>query len=417
VSGGVADSPSSTAARSGDEHTGQAAVSSSARYTVRLQVGQWAVTVTCLFTHGRAQGSNRRGLHEVGPAETGAFAMVALSLHSAKGEAMSGGGIDGALSVRESVGAAISCIPAVASGRWRVLGFQTHRVLPRIGKRVSILSVTFLDEGSRFIFDDGIVVKQYDGVGAPAGHNALLTLWGAGFRPPSFYCVSRPYGFSSARRHVVEQFVPGPSLIKLVPSSGGAAAGVAAMEWLLQLQSSELPLQQGPPDRFLRPLDEGMEQLQPLESCLRTELNASADPIVPSHGDFHLKNLLRHNDSIVSIDVDKLGMREASFDVGDAIGQLLVMSHFGYGTLARGVEVAAAMWSRYRESGVATAERTALHTARSILRSLIFKYRLAQAAGEEPPVLDPWLHLARHFVEARDPAVVCSSVSQLNLYR
>jgi hypothetical protein len=53
-------SPSSMTARSGDEHTGQAAVSSSAKYTVRLQVGQCAVTVTYLFTHGRAEGSNRR---------------------------------------------------------------------------------------------------------------------------------------------------------------------------------------------------------------------------------------------------------------------------------------------------------------------------------------------------------------------
>jgi hypothetical protein len=331
---------------------------------------------------------------------------------------MSGGGIDDAQSVRDTVGAAISSIPAVASGRWRVLRFQTRRVLPRMGKRVSILSVTFLDHVSGLSFDDGIVVKHYYGEGAPADHNALITLWGAGFRPPSFHCVSRPYGFSAARRHVVEQFVPGPSLFQLVPSSEGAvAAGSAAMEWLLQLQSSELALQVGRPDCFPgAPLDEGLEQLQPLLSYLRTELNASADPLVPSHGDFHLKNLLRYNGSVVSIDVEKLGMREASFDVGDAIGQLLVMTHFGYGTLARGAEAAAVMWSRYRETGAATAERTALHTARSILRSLTFKYRLAQAAGEVPPVLYPWLHLARLCLETRDPATVCSFVSRLDFY-
>jgi Phosphotransferase enzyme family len=332
---------------------------------------------------------------------------------------MSGGEIDLALSGRDSVDDAISCIPAVASGRWRLLGVRFRRVLSRIGKRVSILSVTFLDEGSGLVIDDVIVVKEYDGEGAPGAHDALITLWRAGFRSPSFHRVPRPYGFSAGGRQVVEQFVPGPSLIQLVRRSNGAAlAGVWAMEWLLQLQSTELVLQRDGPDPSLAAsVGQGMEQLQPVVSCLRTELTASADPMVPSHGDFHLKNLLRHKGSIVSIDVDKLGTREASFDVGDAIGQLIVMSHFGHGTLARGVEAAAAMWNRYRESGVATAERIVLHAARSIIKSLVFKYRLAQAAGEAPPVLHPWIAIARHCLEARDPEELWSFVSRVDFYR
>jgi hypothetical protein len=332
---------------------------------------------------------------------------------------MTGGGIDYAPSARDSVAAAIRCIPAVASGRWKVLGFRTTRVLPRIGKRVSILSVTFLDEGSGVVFDDEIVVKHYDGEEARAGHHAVVTLWNAGFRPRSSYRVPRPYGLNATGRHVVEEFVRGPSLMHVVQSGTGAAtAGVAAMEWLLQLQSTELAVKEGTPDRLFRDsLDDGLEQLEPLVTSLRAALDASPDPFVPSHGDFHLKNLLSYGESTVSIDVDKLGTREASFDVGDAIGQLLVMSHFGYGTLSCGVVAADAMWSRYKQGGVATAERTALHTARSILRSLAYKYRLARGAGEPPPVLDPWLRLASHCLEVRDPAGVCSFVSRLDSHR
>jgi hypothetical protein len=320
-------------------------------------------------------------------------------------------------SVDEAVASAAYHIPAVASGRCFVVSVSSRGTAVRIKKRVSVLSVTMVDKASGRVFSEDIVVKRYDGPGAPLAHAALTTLWRAGFRPPSRLRVPRPYGMSPARRQVVEQFVAGRPLIDLM-RRGPINAGAAAMTWLLRLQSTELRLHKGGPDRlFALPLRGDENGIASLTMRVGRALATSADPIVPSHGDFHLKNVMVCGDTTVAIDLDKLAAREASFDVGDAMGQLLVMSHFGYGTLATGWRVAAEMWNVYRQVGRATAERTALHVARSILSSLIYKVRLARAAGESPPLLDPWLKLVRHCLVYRDPTSVCALASRLDIGR
>jgi Ser/Thr protein kinase RdoA (MazF antagonist) len=98
-------------------------------------------------------------------------------------------------------------------------------------------------------------------------------------------------------------------------------------------------------------------------------------PSVPSHGDYHPRNVFLTAGLTTAIDFDTFGMREPAFDVGYAIGQLLIRSCFHTGDFSSGASAALAFWRRYERGGQAPWPRVAVQVARTFLQSLHFELR------------------------------------------
>ncbi|HEX2050859.1 MAG TPA: hypothetical protein VHJ34_09550, partial [Actinomycetota bacterium] len=133
---------------------------------------------------------------------------------------------------------------------------------------------------------------------------------------------------------------------------------------------------------------------------------------VASHGDFHVKNVAPHGRATWIVDWDAFAAREPAFDVGDALGQLVVMGSFGHGGRVRGARAASAFWRAYRDAGgTAAGPRACVQLARAVLQSVAYKVELAAAAGDEPPPVAPLVVVARAALGADDPAAVLDAVA------
>jgi aminoglycoside phosphotransferase (APT) family kinase protein len=136
---------------------------------------------------------------------------------------------------------------------------------------------------------------------------------------------------------------------------------------------------------------------------LEAELTAAHDPLVASHGDFHPKNVLFDGTSLSIIDLDKLAEREASFDAGDAIGQLLIMAYYQFSSTERGALAARAFWHHYARLTGASPERTTMHIRRAIIQALAFKVALGSRALRPVPRLEDWMSLIVASNDALEP--------------
>jgi aminoglycoside phosphotransferase (APT) family kinase protein len=98
------------------------------------------------------------------------------------------------------------------------------------------------------------------------------------------------------------------------------------------------------------------------------------------------------------IDFDTFALREPAFDVGYAIGQLLIMSYFQTGAFARGAEAAVAFWNYYQTSGRAAWDRVAVQIARTFLQSL--HYELYTLRNNRLELLDLWTNLMETWLDS-----------------
>ncbi|MGH8964285.1 MAG: phosphotransferase family protein, partial [Actinomycetes bacterium] len=226
---------------------------------------------------------------------------------------------------------------------------------------------------------DQVLVKFAEG-DRTAGFDALVKLWRAGFRPPSTFQVPRPYGRSAVDHAIVVGFAQGPLWADLIggsPSQVSRACELAA-DLLVHLQrqppgdAAAAPRsasgQVGRSDRRPGELAEDLSRAFPgcadrvrtLAARLDESLARGQGVLVAAHGDYHPKNVIVTDTTATMIDLDTYGAREPAFDVGYAIGQLLVMSQLRLGRLGPGFAAAERFWSGYSRAGSARWDRVSL---------------------------------------------------------
>ncbi|MDQ4130939.1 MAG: phosphotransferase, partial [Actinomycetota bacterium] len=136
-----------------------------------------------------------------------------------------------------------------------------------------------------------------------------------------------------------------------------------------------------------------------LAASLLDRLGSPREPLVASHGDLHPKNLLIDGEVVTAVDFDTFARREPAFDVGYAIGELLIMSLLRLGDASPGSTAAAAFWFRYRElGGTANPDRVALHVGRTFLQSL--HYELCVLRNSRDELLRRWPELAWEWMDS-----------------
>ena len=101
-------------------------------------------------------------------------------------------------------------------------------------------------------------------------------------------------------------------------------------------------------------------------------------------------------DFATGIDLDSLGLREAEFDVGYAIGHALMMSWFNSGGFESGVKVSGLFLDRYLGRRNLDWPRLRLHIARSVFQSAHYGIMML---NPRMTALEPWLDLTGHFLK------------------
>jgi aminoglycoside phosphotransferase (APT) family kinase protein len=129
-------------------------------------------------------------------------------------------------------------------------------------------------------------------------------------------------------------------------------------------------------------------------------LRADRSPLVPSHGDFHPKNVLLCDQWVAVIDFDHFGRRVPAFDIGYAIGQLYIMSYLRLGDFASGANASAAFWNRCHLAGRARWSDVAVHVARTFMQSL--HYELYVLKTGQTALVPLWLRMAETFLASDD---------------
>jgi aminoglycoside phosphotransferase (APT) family kinase protein len=148
-------------------------------------------------------------------------------------------------------------------------------------------------------------------------------------------------------------------------------------------------------------------RLEALAARLLPPLGSWDGPLVPSHGDYHPENVFLAPGFTTAIDHDHLGRREAAFDVGYAIAQLLIMSYFRTGRFSAGAHAARAFWRRYAHTGRAIWPRVRVHVARTFLQSLHYELCvLLRNPDNCVEVLDLWPDLVEQWLESDGPTTL-----------
>ncbi|MET4059328.1 aminoglycoside phosphotransferase (APT) family kinase protein [Arthrobacter sp. UYP6] len=239
----------------------------------------------------------------------------------------------------------------------------------------------------------------------------------AGFVPPARFAVTRERGWSATHRTLVTDLADGSNWAHWLqaPTISRNTAAVAAADWLARLQSLQVTL----PDRTAhRAGDELCRQggllaerypvyaarllrvTEAAHRCLYLRGHAPVAGLVASHGDLHPENLYISAGgrlAVTAIDVDTAGMRRASYDVGYALAQLLIVSWMRTGSFQAGVCVALTFWDRWMTHGGTDARAVPAEVVRALVQSLHFElitYRTGRAG-----LVQRWLGIAEAMLD------------------
>lgn len=281
------------------------------------------------------------------------------------------------------------------------------QVRKHLGTRMAfvVLSVKERDGSER---RSEIVLKHDRQPRAHSVFQVLRNLRDAGLSPPAPFRVPEPLGASRDGHLLAQEWVAGVPWADRLGGGQAQPTSAQAAEWLVALQS--LPLPAAVSDAHLASIQRYGRELaaahppeapaiRQLEAWLLEGLGSMPEPPVPSHGDLHPKNLLIDGDVVTAVDFDTFALREPAFDVGYAIGELLIMSLLRLGEEAAGSTAAAAFWFRYRElGGTASPQRVALHVGRTFLQSLHYELCVLRNARYE--LLRRWPGLAWEWMDS-----------------
>ena len=267
-----------------------------------------------------------------------------------------------------------------------------------------------------------------DGLGERA-FRVIRALRAAGLAPPAEATVPDALGHRPEAHLLLLERAPGRTWLEEVLSgeAAGAAASERAADWLLALQGLELPLLAGrrapassfPAAGLCRDLADRLPELAPdLRSWPRRlsgrwdrvgEIDAGSGATsvwMPSHGDFHPKNLLVTPGRTTAVDLDDVGYGDPAADVGTALAQLLAMAFFETGHAGAGARAGSAFWERWarRAAGRGAEERVTLHALATLLGVLHYSYALdtphRDLAHRWLPGLEAWWAARRGGVTA-----------------
>lgn len=315
------------------------------------------------------------------------------------------------------------CVPQIASGEWKLESCRATDIRGGRRKPVALYDVTYTRAQDSSARSDQVVAKIYRAKKHRAGsaHEAIASLWEAGFRPPAKFRVPRPYGYSARRSAFVQGVVRGVPWADFLYEDAVSlrAASNRAAAWLTRLQRSGVvaPAQGVEEElartrQFVEELGRLYPQLRPglrsLFERLALRFQADPGPLMPSHGDFHPKNVLLTDGLATVIDFDAFALREPAFDVGHAMAQLLIMSHFRLGDIAPGAAAAASFWQRYEQDGAAPWSRVALHICRTYIE--ILHYVLYALQTHKPELVKLWPGLVEYWLESDGPDAVESLI-------
>lgn len=312
----------------------------------------------------------------------------------------------------------IRALPQVAAGRWLPLGIETWPLKWRRSARVLAFDLRYRDRSGEAEGTLAGVAKQYaDGAEGSAVFEALDHLRRGGFRPPAAFLVSRPLCFDAASLTLVQERALGEQWIELVlHGEGWESSSRTAAAWLTALHATpgatpSIPVA-ADAERVLR-LGRRLQlayieagPVAELAQRLALEMGRPAPLKVPSHGDFHPKNLVLVGDQATGIDLDGFASREPAADLGDGIGQLLSMSEFRTGSPTLGARAAAAFWAGYvaRTSHVPSPERVGVYVARTFVQALC--YALCHRGSRRTDLLRAWPAQARRWLAGEGAEVL-----------
>jgi Phosphotransferase enzyme family len=308
-------------------------------------------------------------------------------------------------------------IPELRSGAWRLLSCHSTAGWKQRHNCIVFCRMSYRDQRDKRARTAQIVAKVYRGDRGSTALGALQRLWEAGFRPPARYRVPRPYGYSREHGILVQAVAPGVAWADFLRGAEQAlsVASARAAAWLIQLQQSPIDAEatgwEGDVVTGHRRVQELLStfphhalRLEPLAARLLGRLPSDGSPPMPSHGDYHPGNVFLSPGLTTVIDLDHFGRREAAFDVGYAIGQLLIMSYIRTGALAPGARAALAFWRRYRHGGQAAWPRVAVHVARTLLQSLHFE--LCTLRNNRLELLGAWPALMQEWLDSDGPTTL-----------
>ena len=308
-------------------------------------------------------------------------------------------------------------VPEFQAGLWRLLRYEVSEARQKFGRSIIFCRISY-ENGGR-IQDADLAVKLYGRAGGEEALRGLRAMREAGFAPPSGHRVPRPFGYSPEHTALLQERVSGTSWTTALREAGGeeafGASSARAAEWLLRLQGSRVSFGEaggaavvgrveGQVRELVREVSRHDERrARRLERAAGRLIGVlgEAAPLVPSHGDYHPENVLLDGAVTSVIDLDDLGRREAAYDVGYAIGQLLVMSRFRMGGLGPGAAAALSFWGRYEDEGEARWPRVAAQAARTFLQSL--HYELCVLHNGRLDLLDAWTELTEAFLQSEGP--------------
>jgi Phosphotransferase enzyme family len=319
----------------------------------------------------------------------------------------------------------VAGVIAPAGSSERIASIHFERSVIRRDHRLDCYCATFVHELTGAVRQGRILAKFHGPGRARAAHDTAMTLWEAGFRPPSRLQVARPLGYSRRLGASFQELIPEVTWLDHLAGDEATITRVSARaaEWVAALHHvSSGTCTEARADSSLEAAAMCLTidyprvalRLVELARLLDRELAATEDPLVASHGDYHPKNLLSNGSTVFVIDLDKAAPRETSFDAGEAIAQLLVMSYYETGATVQGATAALAFWRRYAQLVSVSPERTGMHIGRALIRSLAYKQILGSQSETRVPALEQWLLLAVGSVDDLDPESIIEKSMSLS---
>ena len=274
------------------------------------------------------------------------------------------------------------------------------------------------------------IVKMNRRHGTRDCYETLSRLWEAGFRPPSPYTVPRPIAYISDEGLLVEEKAPGALLKDILRREADDAtdAMVRAAGWLAALHTSVVDAPQRPATlmsagtndtraalvgslgsvaccliqrspRYGRELAETLPAQASRITCLAAsaleQLESPDQSLsVPSHGDFHPRNIfIAPTGQVTAIDFHTFGRQEAAADVAYLLAQTAILGYFELGSFAATSKARDCFLGAYEDAvSPLPCSRLALYLSMAFLQSLHGELCIAQ--NDQGGIIEPWLDIA-----------------------
>src|SRR5262245_42912211 len=250
-----------------------------------------------------------------------------------------------------------------------------------------------------------LIAKVYKSDRGQGHFDALSRLREAGFRPPSPFTVVYPVTYIADRRILLQEKAPGSMLADLIfggPDSAAFGAMERAAGWLAALHGAEVTAQPRLERVRMLVARQGRElmELLPQQAFRMERLAARAlaglearhvTPLVPSHGDFHPKNVFIAADGRVTvIDFDTFGLQEQAADVAYIMGQTAIMGYRRLGGFAASTQARYRFLQAYLEAApLLSGQRMACFRGMVCQQSL--HYELCTLRNGRTAIIEPWL--------------------------